>query len=130
VDSLLSRQRETWPHIHLAQRYVHLPQTKNGDARDVPLSRRAVEILQTLPKPATGPAFQLTAAQRDSLWRKVRDKTGLADVHFHDSRAEAIWRLSQKLQVLDLARIIGHRDLKSLMIYYNTSAAELAKQLD
>jgi len=119
----------TWPHSHLKQRYIHLPRSKNGDARDVPLTRRAVEILQTLPK-TPGPVFQLTAAQRDSLWRKIRDKTGLLDLHFHDSRAEAIWRLSKKLQVLDLARITGHRDPKSLMIYYNTSAAELARLLD
>jgi len=119
----------TWPHIHLKQRYVRLPKTKNGDTRDVPLSRRAVAILQTLPQ-QSGPVFQLTAAQRDALWRKVRDKTGIADLHFHDSRAEAIWRLPKKLNVLDLARIIGHRDPKSLMIYYNDSASELAKLLD
>jgi len=106
-----------------------VPQSKNGDSRDVPLTRRGVEILHTLP-PQSGPAFQLKAAQRDALWRKVRDKTRIADLHFHDSRAEAIWRLSKKLNALDLARVIGHRDPKSLMIYYNDSASELAKQLD
>ncbi|MCC4619339.1 tyrosine-type recombinase/integrase [Xanthomonas cassavae CFBP 4642] len=36
----------TWPNIHLDAQYVHLPKTKNGDARDVPLSRRACEILR------------------------------------------------------------------------------------
>jgi hypothetical protein len=50
-------------------------------------------------------------------------------VHFHDSRAEAIWRLSKKLDILQLARIIGHRDLKSLMIYYHEPASEIARQL-
>jgi len=40
----------TWPNIHLADQYVHLPNTKNSDSRDVPLSHRAVEILDVLPR--------------------------------------------------------------------------------
>lgn len=118
----------TWFNIHLDQQYVHLPKTKNGDSRDVPLTLRACEILKALPK-GDGPAFRLDDATRDVLWRKVRDKTPHRDVHFHDSRAEAIWRLSKKLDVLQLARVIGHRDLKSLMIYYAESAASMAKRL-
>lgn len=114
--------------VRLADRYVILPKTKNGDRREVPLSSRAVEILQALPA-GDGPVFGLDPAIRDALWRKTRPKS-LADLHFHDSRAEAIWRLSKRFDVLQLARVIGHRDLKSLMIYYNESAADLAKRLD
>src|SRR3546814_7838781 len=76
-----------------------------------------------------GPAFALDDGVRDTLWRRVRDSTPHRDVHFHDTRAEAIWRLSKKLDVLQLARAIGHRDLASLMIYYNEPASELAKRL-
>lgn len=118
----------TWPNIHLDTQYVHLPKTKNGDSRDVPLSRRAVAILDALPR-GFGPAFQLESDDRDALWRKVRDRTPHRAIHFHDSRAEAIWRLSKKLDILQLARVIGHRDLKSLMIYYDESAAEMARRL-
>ena len=118
----------TWPNVHLADQYVHLPRTKNGDARDVPLSKRAVEILRTLPL-GFGPVFQLDAAARDALWRKTRAKTPHRDVHFHDSRAEAIWRLSKKLDVLELARVIGHRDINSLLIYYRASASAMARKL-
>ena len=118
----------TWPNVHLVDQYVHLPKTKNGDARDVPLFKRACETLRALPL-GFGPVFQLDGATRDTLWRRVRDKTPHRDVHFNDSRAKAIWRLSKKLDVLQLARVIGHRDLASLMIYYNEFAASLAKQL-
>ena len=118
----------TWPNVHLADQYVHLPRTKNGDARDVPLSKRAVEILRTLPL-GFGPVFQLDAAARDALWRKARAKTTHRDIHFHDSRAEAIWRLSKKLDVLELARVIGHRDINSLLIYYRASASAMARKL-
>ena len=118
----------TWPNVHLADQYVHLPRTKNGDARDVPLSKRAVEILRALPL-GFGPVFQLDAAARDALWRKARAKTPHLDIHFHDSRAEAIWRLSKKLDVLELARVIGHRDINSLLIYYRASASAMARKL-
>lgn len=117
-----------WPRVHLSARYVVLPLTKNGDRREVPLSSRAVAILQALPQ-GDGPVFGLDPLARDALWRKTRPKA-LADLHFHDSRAEAIWRLSKKLDVLQLARVIGHRDPRSLMIYYDESAADMAKRLD
>lgn len=108
---------------------VRLPKTKNGDERSVPLSRRAREILALLPE-TTGPVFDLKPALRDSLFRKARARAGVEDLHFHDSRAEAIWRLSKKLDVMELARVIGHRDLRSLLIYYQTSADDLAAKLD
>jgi integrase len=94
----------------------------------VPLSQRAREILGLLPKDGDT-AFQLTPENRDTLFRKARDRAEIVNLTFHDSRAEAIWRLSKKLDVMELARVIGHRDLRSLMIYYNTSADDLADRL-
>lgn len=115
------------------EKFVTLPETKNGDRRDIPLSMRAREILALLrPEKTPGESdsvFNLDPAIRDALWRKARDKTQIADLHFHDSRAEAIWRLSKKLDLLELARVIGHRDLRSLNFYYATSADELADRL-
>lgn len=115
--------------IHTTERYIHLPKTKNGEQRDVPLSRRALEILATLPTDAPT-AFALLPGTRDALFRRARSAAGLHDLHFHDARAEAIWRLSKKLDVLELARVIGHRDVKSLLLYYNVSASDLATRLD
>ena len=118
-----------WPDVHFAERYVTVRTSKNGDSREVPLSPRAVEILRALPL-GFGPVFGLTAGKRDGLFRKVRDTVpGITDLHFHDSRAEAIWRLSKKLDVLELARVIGHRNLGSLLIYYRATASELAMRL-
>ncbi|MDR5803474.1 site-specific integrase [Caballeronia sp. LZ001] len=37
-----------WEHVDLKRRVAHLPATKNGDARDVPLSPRAIAVLQAL----------------------------------------------------------------------------------
>lgn len=116
-----------WPDI--VGKAATLPKTKNGDARTVPLSTRAREILALLPK-GDGPIFGLDDASRDALFRKARDRAKIPNLHFHDSRAEAIWRLSKKLDVLELARMIGHRDLRSLMWYYDADADSLADRLD
>src|SRR5882757_1137016 len=37
-----------WQHVDLARCVAHLPLTKNGDSRDIPLSRRAVATLRDL----------------------------------------------------------------------------------
>lgn len=108
---------------------VTLPRTKNGDQREVPLSKRAREILALLLERGAPTVFDLDPGTRDVLFRRARDAAGIADLHFHDSRAEAIWRLSKKLDVMELARVIGHRDLRSLLIYYAVSADDLADRL-
>jgi len=116
----------TWPHVHAT--HVHLPRTKNGTARDVALTPQAQKLLATIPR--TGPdVFGITASQRDGLFRKARDRSGVTDLHFHDFRSEAIFRLSKRLNVLELARQVGHNDIRSLNFYYNVTGAELAAKL-
>jgi integrase len=114
--------------INIEKRFARLPMTKNGTSRDVPLSSEAIRLIEALPK--SDPIFGLDSAILDALWRKLRDRAAVSDLRFHDSRHEAITRLARKLDVLDLARMVGHRDLKMLMIYYNATAEELAKRLD
>jgi len=115
----------TWDAVH--DRKVTLPKTKNGDRREVPLSPRARELLSYLR--AFDRPFPIANGSRDALFRKVVVKSQLVDLHFHYSRAEAIYRLSKKLDVLELARCIGHRDINSLRHYYNATADELADKL-
>ena len=118
----------TWDNIDLTSRVCHLPMTKNGTSRDVPLSTEAVRLLKALPPFET--AFGLNSRQLDVLWRKLRDRAAVENLTFHDSRHSAITRLSGKLEVLELARMVGHRNLNELLTYYNAPAAEIAKRLD
>lgn len=116
--------------VDFENRVAHLPLTKNGGARDVPLSTRAVELLEMLPRVEEGkPMFALSAASRDALFRKAKEKAGIAGLTFHDTRHEAITRLAKKLQPLDLARMTGHTNLQELMTYYNESAESIAQRL-
>lgn len=108
-------------------RVAHLPHTinKNGESRDVPLSPRALAIWKLVPQ-----GFGITAASLDSMFRTARrERTNIEDMTFHDTRHEAITRLAKKLHVLDLARMVGHKDIRKLMIYYNESAEDIAGRL-
>lgn len=113
---------------HLNGQVVTLPLTKNGTARSVPLSVEARRILDQLP-PNDDAVFGLSGAQMDSLFRKARKKAMVEDLHFHDTRHEAITRLSKRLDVLDLARMVGIRDLRTLMVYYNARAEDMVASL-
>lgn len=116
--------------MHLAQRYVHLDMTKNGEERDIPLSAEALRLLKLVPD-----GFGLDARVLDTLFRRARDTAAqnypdLASVHFHDSRRTATIALAKKLDVMTLAKMTGHKDLKILMsTYYQINASEVADRL-
>lgn len=105
---------------------ARLHTSKTGKGRDVPLSRAALALWEALP----GDGFDLTSRQLDANFRAIRDKAGIKGLTFHDSRHEAITRLSKKVQVLSLAKIVGHDDIRQLMTYYDESAEDIAKLLD
>ncbi|AUQ98075.1 tyrosine-type recombinase/integrase [Phaeobacter inhibens] len=117
-----------WDRVDLDRRVALLTHTKNGRPREVPLSTKAVELLRALPE--LNPVFGLSSRQLDVLFRKLRDRADVTGLTFHDSRHAAITTLSRKLDVLALARMVGHTDLRQLRVYYNESAEELAKRLD
>jgi integrase len=113
--------------VDLVRRVAHLPDTKNGHARDVPLSTTAVALLQRVkPWGDNGLVFGMASGTLSTLFKRGVDRTGIKNLTFHDSRHEAITRLAKKLDVLPLARMVGHRDIKQLMTYYNQGADELA----
>ena len=113
-------------------RHVHLSMTKNGDERDVPLSAAARSILDLLPGPDV---FGLKPGVLDELFRRARDRAAermpsVAAIHFHDTRREAATKLARKLDVMELARMGGWRDIKVLFAtYYAPSIESLADKL-
>lgn len=108
--------------------YCTLPETKNGDRRNVALSRRAIELLEMLPGDEEC-FFTVASNTCSSEFTQAAKRAGLA-ISFHDSRHEAITRLAQKLNIMELTRMVGHRDPRSLMIYFNPTATEIAGRLD
>lgn len=117
----------TWDRVNLDKSVAKLIHTKNGHPREVPLSPEAMRILRELPE--NDPVFGVKSQSLDALWRRVRDKAGIVGLTFHDSRAEAITRLSKRLGILDLARMVGHKDLRQLQTYYREDATAIAMKL-
>ena len=119
-----------WENIDLAKQVAFLPDTKNGDCRGVPLSKAAVALLQGLPRSIDGRVFATTAAAVKKSFSRAVVRAGLLDFHFHDTRHEATTRLGRKLpNIIELARVTGHRDVNMLRRYYNITAEELALKI-
>ena len=119
-----------WQDVFLSEQYLKLYDTKNGSNRDVPLSKKAVQIFQQIGVCKTGLIFTSNQASGGQLFRETTKQCKIKNLTFHDTRHESLTQLAKKLSVLELARMVGHKDLKSLMIYFNATASELATKLD
>ena len=103
---------------------AHKMQYRTGKPRRVPLSRHALRLLKGFK------GFTVSSSSLDALFRKARDSLLIDDLHFHDARAAALTRFSRKVDVLELARISGHKDLRTLMaVYYRMSSEDIAGRL-
>lgn len=121
-----------WENINLRTRIAHLPLTKNGAKRDVPLSMRAVGALTRLGMQPEGSVFNYTSDGFKSAWRTLIRRLGIDDLHFHDLRHEAVSRLFElgTLDMMEVATISGHKSMQMLKRYTHLKASNLVAKLD
>jgi integrase len=119
----------TWENIDLKKQIAFLPDTKNGDARTVPLSLRAVTILEALPRNISGKVFATSMTAVTEGFQRAVLRAGLVDFHFHDLRHCAVSMLAKKLSMHELAKMVGHRSPRSVMRYYKQDDADLVRKL-
>jgi integrase len=106
---------------------VHKTLEKAG-VRHVPLPRRAGRLLARLHRP--GPLFTLTPMSADALFRKYRDQLLIEGLTFRDTRATALTLLSRRVDVLTLAAVSGHLDLRTLReVYYRERPEDIAARI-
>lgn len=122
----------TWEHVNLKSRVAHLPATKNGSKRDVPLSIKARDALVRMGVKSNGKIFKYTKEGIKSTWRFMTIKLGIEDLHFHDLRHEACSRLFEigTLDVMEVAAISGHKSLAMLKRYTHLKAQRLVRKLE
>lgn len=121
-----------WKDVDFQAKTLHIPITKNGHARTIPLSSHALAVLHETQRverknqlvfPLTGNGFQ-------QAWERLRDRAGLKDLHFHDLRHEAISRFVEcGLSVPEVALISGHRDYRMLFRYTHLKPESLVEKL-
>ena len=101
-------------------RVAYLLDTKNGTAREVPLSEKAVECFPV----------GLSAGSISALFAQLCERAGVEGLTYHDLRRTAIVRLAQKLTPMELAKMVGHKDLRmTLNVYYKQDAEAVAAKL-
>ncbi|MBB6255430.1 site-specific integrase [Nitrospirillum iridis] len=101
--------------------------TKNGDVREIPLLPDALVLLTDLGLRKGGRVFPIDQNVLKMRYRRAVQKAGITNLTFHDLRHIATSRLARiYTNPLDLKRVTGHRDLKSLDRYYHATAADLA----
>jgi integrase len=119
-----------WEHIDLSVQTALLPMTKNGTARVVPLSKKAVAVLAELPRRGDGPVFPISHMTMHNCFRDACKRASINNLHFHDLRHTATSRLAEKLpNVIELASVTGHQTIQMLKRYYHPNAEALAQKL-
>jgi integrase len=130
LGELLSLDRRN---IELGGRVAWLPETKTGEGRRVPLSSRAVAILNELPRHICDPRVFWHWKRADSFehcWRRAVLKAGIVDLRFHDLRHEATSRFFERgLALPEVAAITGHKTWQMLRRYTHLNPADLARKL-
>ena len=122
----------TWPHVRLHERAILLDMTKNGDRRIVPLTLRAVEILQGLPGARDGrviPAFNGGSDRLGNAFKTACKRAEIDGLRFHDLRHEAASRLAQRFSAQELAKVLGWRTMQMALRYYHPRLEELLLKL-
>ena len=110
---------------HIKGQTLSIPVTKNGDARTIPLTKRALCILKNaqLPFPMSANAVRLA-------WDRLKKKRNIKDLLFHDLRHEAISRFFEKgLSIPEVALISGHKDVRMLFRYTHLKAEDILRKL-
>ncbi len=115
--------------------WLRLPDTKNSTARDVPLPRKAANLINRLLGLDEEKLLPIASGTLDALFRRARDTAGLEGFRFHDSRHTAATRIGAtvgqpgKLSFPEFCKVFGWRNPKYALVYVNPSASSLAAKL-
>ena len=124
--------------------------TKTYHSRRIAVPERAMKILKVVLQSKFRPKiFGMDSFKHDATFRKMRHNAGLDAVYdsqgnlvkeglnFHDSRATfCTWAASPgadgapRLELLALARQLGHRNLKNLLRYYRKDPVDMIDRLN
>jgi integrase len=120
-----------WRHVDKRRRYVKLENTKNGEARAVPLTSTALKVLEGLPRDLKGRVIPTDRMTLYKAFERACQRAGIEDYTWHDLRHEALSRLAERgdLSVLELAAVSGHKTLQMLKRYTHLQAEKLAHKL-
>ncbi|WP_043756051.1 site-specific integrase [Imhoffiella purpurea] len=119
-----------WGHINWASRILHIPKTKTDTPRTIPLSQKALEALNALPRQDEGLVWGGQPHSISQAFRRACKRVGIEDLHLHDLRHEATSRFFEKgFNTMEVSSITGHKDLRMLKRYTHIRAETLVHRL-
>ena len=90
----------------------------------VPLARKGVQLF------AKYRPLDIRADLSSAYFSALTDELLIEGLTFHDSRATALTLLARRVDVMTLARISRHKDMRILMsTYYRESAEQIAARI-
>jgi len=130
--------------VDLKRRVVRLSNTKSGGARTVPLTLDAQKVFaEALANPIRpidceliffgepGKDKKRSPYAFNKIFGKIKKDIGLADLHFHDLRHEAVSRLVEAgLSDQKVSAISGHKSMQMLKHYTHLRAENMINELD
>ncbi|HJO13586.1 MAG TPA: site-specific integrase [Alphaproteobacteria bacterium] len=112
-------------HINFDKRTLLIPFTKIGRPRTIPLSSKAIEILQSMPRRLDGKVFPLTIDSLRSCFKIAKRKAKIDGFRWHDLRRHACSLLFEKgFNVPEVQVFSGHRTSTILLSTYTKLDAE------
>ena len=111
--------------VDLEAKTLHIPLTKNGHSRTIPLTTKAISTIKCLTD-TEDDLFPITTNALKLAWGRLKRRTELDDLRFHDLRHEAITRFFEMgLSMPEVALISGHRDPRMLFRYTHLRAEDI-----
>lgn len=105
------------------------PSNKHTNDQDVPLTPRALELIQNQPR-KTALIFPYKADSIRAAWSRTCKKLGIKDLRYHDLRRTGLTRLIEAgFTEFEVRQISGHKDVKMLQRYVNINPDKVAKKL-
>lgn len=122
-----------WAQVDTERRSAIILEAKNGHSRVIPLSSKAMEVLEqarTVGEADQSRVFPLSANGLRLSWERLVRRAKINDLHFHDLRHEAISRLFELgLTVPEVASVSGHRTMGQLFRYAHANHASVREKM-
>ncbi len=120
--------------LHLRDRFLRVVDGKEG-SRDVPLTTRAVGLLEAALRDAEGggrPLFTVAAYSVTQAVRRAREALGMGDdIRLHQLRHSRITEVARMgLNQLQIMVVSGHRDIRSVQRYAHLNVLDVLRLLD
>jgi integrase len=129
-----------WIQVDFERRQIHLPKTKNGDPRTIPLNSVALEALSQLQgeskKPGTAPVFPSlrgseTLQGSRGWFPTALEEAKIKDYSWHCNRHTFASRLVMAgVDLRTVAELLGHRTLQMVMRYSHLAPEHQASAVD